>query len=70
MIQSIFEEMASRASKLAFESTDHELIQAFQTKQMLIFTNGWNYLQWDPSAKSLKAATKVPLSSEETSALI
>ena len=27
--------------------------------------NGWNYMQWDPSAKTLKAATRDALSSEK-----
>ena len=70
MFQSVFEELANRAAKLPFGSNDYELIQALQTKQILTSTNAWNYMQWDPSAKTLKAATRDPLSSEQASTLI
>ena len=70
MFQSVFEELATKASKLPFGSNEHELIQALQTKQILTSTNGWNYMQRDPNAKTLKAAARDPFSLEETSTLI
>ena len=70
MFQSVFEELASRTSKLPLGTNDNALIQALQNKQVLTSTNSWNYLHWDPNEKTFKALKKDPLSSEEASVLI
>ena len=70
MFKTVFEELAGRAAKLPLGSNDYELIQALQTKQILTSTNGWNYMQWDSHAKTLKASSRDRISSEAASALI
>ena len=65
MLKTVFEEVAGRATKLPFDSNDHELIQALQPKQILTSTNAWNYMQWDSYASN-----RDPISSEEILTLI
>ena len=70
MFQSVFEELASRAAQLPIGSSDHELILALRSKQILTTTNAWNYLQWDHQEKILKPSSRDPISSEDASKLI
>ena len=70
MFRTIFEKVANRAAKLPIGSNDNELILALRSKQVLISSNAWNYLQWDPQDKTLKPSSKDPISSEDISKII